>query len=806
MLGYFFNVLQQGPAIIFPLSQQQAVSAASVRPPGSVKSPPAAGNATTSCASNSTSATASATVAAVPPAMTFNYPTMPGNETQYLAINAYSFPIPAHVGAPPAYRGTHPPAVPFFNGSFYSTFHPSQLQQQQPPTNSQQSQQGHQNPSISSGSSSSQKHLQNQQQRPQHASGVVNGGGSLHGYPTSKNQSSQPLQMQQQQRQQQNQHVSHPRQLESEMGGEDSPSTADSRVSRPSMGMYAQNFTMPLHAPSFALMTPAAIGTASGANGASGSNGEKKQYQQGSKTGVEPSQAFAMSFASINGATTAPGLDISSIAQQQGYQYMAAAAVAQVQAAAQQKKSYRGPEEGKNGGDSSNVEDERKNMAGKGSSALGQSIAFSRPDVLDVSGSAMPGSSVVDSSVRTINLGSTQQRSSGSAMPAASNVQQQLQLQRNQQQQQQLIQLQKQQQQITAAASRSKTPVTSNGNVFSDHLPSSMAAKFPNALSTFPQNLVHSSSSPAQSPQWKNSARSTTSQVPSPTMTSSNSSSLKNLSQQQGRPQQTHTQISFAANPKPSGQSQGVQNASSNQSSSPPVVVGSPTTSSVSKSAGGSPRTTTSTPTTNKVGQSSSLSSQQAKNSPSVPGMKSSPVAGKNVPSILGNPHITSSSSTGAKNQLQQQQQQQLSKQTLQQAQIFFSYVPTQAPHSNSNTPTTAGAPAGAYYSQRRRPEQQPQSGSGTLSSGMLSLCPSVTLTNTSTSDAKAVAAAAASNMKGGGLPSHALIHPAQFAAAAAAAQSGNPHQHLSAGFPYIHAVPTAVQVKPAEQKQPAGE
>lgn len=788
-----------------------------------MKSPPAAGNATTSTAPNSASVTASATAAAAAPAMTFNYPNMPGNEApQYLAINAYSFPIPAHVGAPPAYRGTHPQAMPFFNGSFYSPFHPSQLQQQQPPSHSPQSQQGHQNPSMSSSSSSSQKHLHNQQQRPPHAGNNVNGGGgSLQGFPTSKNQPSQPLQLQQ--RQHQGQHLSHPaRQLESEMGSEDSPSTADSRVSRPSMSIYGQNFAMPIHAPNFALMTPASIGTAGGANGAGGSNGEKKQQQQqGSKSGVEPSQAFAMSFASINGATTAPGLDISSIAQQQaifpdvrqGYQYMAAAAAA-AQAAAQHKKNYRGPEDGKTGGDSNNLEEERKTV--KGSSGVGHSIAFSRPDLSDASGSTIPGTTVVDSSARTLNLSSTQQRPSGSVMPAAissvnaSNAQQQL--QRNQQQQQQqMIQLQKQQQQQQqqqlAAAARTKMPPTSNGNVYSDHLPSSMAAKFPNALSTFQQNLVHSSSSPAQSPQWKNPARSTTSQVPSPSMAPSTSSSLKNLSQQQGRSQQTHTQISFAANPKPSSQSQGLQPASSNQSPSPPIMVGSPTTSSVSKSAGGSPRTSTSTG--NKVGQASSLSSQQAKNSPSVPSMKSSPVGGKNVPSILGNPHITTSSSAGTKAQLPQQQQQ-LSKQSLQQAQLFFSsYIP-QNPHSNSPTATTAAA-SSTYYSHRRRPEQQQQSQStsGTSSSGMLSLCPSVTLSNTSTSDpakaAAAAAAAAASNMKGLPSQAQALMHPAQFAAAAAA-QSGNPHQLLPAGFSYVHAVPAAVQVKPAEQKQPAGE
>ncbi|PQP93957.1 protein TIME FOR COFFEE [Prunus yedoensis var. nudiflora] len=86
----------------------------------------------------------------------------------------------------------------------------------------------------------------------------------------------------------------------------------------------------------------------------------------------------------------------------------------------------------------------------------------------------------------------------------------------------------------------------------------------------------------------------------------------------------------------------------------------------------------------------------------------------------------------------------------------------------------------------------------------MLSLCPPVTHSNTSTTDpAKAAAAAAANNMKGSGLSSQTLMHHAQFAAA----QSSGPHQIVPGGYPYVHAVPTVVQVKPAEQKkQPAGE
>ncbi|KAJ7954900.1 Protein TIME FOR COFFEE [Quillaja saponaria] len=697
------NILH-GPALFFPLNQQQAAAAASVQP-GSIKSSTTSGTVTSSCTSNTTSVNPSATGAAAAPTMSFSYPNVPGNETQYLAIlqnNAYPFPIPAHVGAPPAYRGTHTQALPIFNGSFYSSqmLHPSQLQQQQLPAQSQQSQQGHQNTSISTGSSSSQKHLQNQQQRPN-----TNGSNG------------------------------------------DSPSTADSRISRATMNIYGQNFAMQMQPPNFALMTPAAISGAS----ASVNHGEKKQ-QPFSKTGVEASQAFAMSFAALNGATAAPALDLSSIAQNHqilqshGYQMMAAAAASQ---AAQHKKSYRLPEEGKPGGaDSSIPDEERKAMAVKIPATMGQSIAFSRSDVNDPSISTVPGNNVIDSSARSVNHGAATSRASSSVLPPANST-------------------------------------------------------FSNTVSAFPQNLVQSNSSPAQSPQWKNSVRAATSQAPPSSMASTPSSSIKTPAQQQARPQQTHTQISFAANPKSSTTAQ-VQPSGSNQSASP-IMVGSPTTSSMSKSAGGSPRTT-STSTSNKVGQAS-LSSQQAKNSPSMPSRKSSPVSGRNVQSTIGCSPMTPSSNIGTKPQLQQQQQQQISmsKQNLQEAQLFFSnaYMHAQAAQSNSSNSAAAAAASG-YYLQRRRPEQQqPQGSSGVSSNGMLSLCPSVTLANTSTSDSLKVVAAAAGNMKGGSLASQGLLHPPQFAAAQS---SGNPHQFVHAGFPYVHTVPTAVQVKQAEQKQPAFE
>ncbi|XP_031272100.1 protein TIME FOR COFFEE [Pistacia vera] len=812
------------PTFIFPLSQQQAAAAAAVRP-GSVKSPPAAGNAASSSGSNSASMSVTTTAGAAATAMGFNYQNIPGSsetQTPYLAIlqnNAYPFPMSAHMGGTPAYRGTPAQSMPFFNGSFYPSqmLHHSQLQQQQQqqqslPAQSHQSQQGHQNASISSGSSSSQKHLKSQHPRP-HNSGISGGNGTLQSFPAPKNQPQQ-LQLQQRQ-QQQNQQVPHQaRQLENEITGEESPSTADSRISRGNMSIYGQNFAMPLHSPNFALMTPASMG---GATSVTGNHGEKKPQQQlqqqGSKAGVETMtpQTFAMTFASINGPT-APGLDLSTIAQnpailqnlpeamRQGYQFIAAAQ------AAQQKKNYRVSEEAKAGGsDTSNVEEERKAMAGKPPATVVQSIAFSRPDLSDAPVS-MTGNTVIDGSTRSLNHGSAPARTSVSVMPSsisnvnASSAQQQLQRSQQQQQQQQLIQLQKQQQ--FAAAARSKTTATSNGSVYPDHLQpsSSMAAKFPGALSVFPQNLVQNNSSSAQS-QWKNSGRTSASQVSSQSLAPSTTSSLKNLPQQQGRTQQSHTQISFAANPKSSSATHGQPPSGNNQSTSPPMVVGSPTTSSISKtSAGGSPRTNAAASTGNKSGQASSLSSQQAKNSPSMPSRKSSP-----VPSILGNPNITSSG-TGVKPQMsqQQQQQQQIPKHAIQQAQMLFSNAYMQAqPQHVASTTSSASAASGFFTVRHHRDQQQLPGSSGTSSTGMLSLCPPVTHSNTNTSDpAKAVAAA--TNMKGGGaLASQGFIHAANFANAQA---SGKPHQSFPPGFPYVHAVSTAVQVKPAEQKQPAGE
>lgn len=831
------NNLLHGPAFIFPLNQQQQAAAAAAVRPGPAMSPSTTGPSVSSNTPNPTVGTASATAGGAATAISFNYPNMSPNEAQYLAIlqnNAYAFPIPA-VGPPPNYRGTHPQPMPLFNGSFYSSqmIHPSQVQQQQqqhqqqqqPATSqSQQMQQGQQNTSMSSGSSLSHKHLQSHQQRSQ--GNAVNGGSgssNLHNFPGTKNHPSHsPAQSSQ------NQHMPpQTRHIENEVGSEDTPSTAERKRSHGPVNLYHQNFPMPMHPSNFGLMTPPAnFGVTTSAGGGSNHQTEKKPQQQQQQPGVKTSlesvqpQPFAMSFA-FNGATAGPGIDMSMAQNHAIFQslpeatrqnlQMAAAAAAQ---AVQQKKNFRVSEDGKSGSaDHSGADAERKSLAMKPSGNASQSIAFSRSDTSDASGSTIASNSVIDSSSRSLNLPSGASWTARASMPNAMgavnvpNAQMQAQIQHQQQQMIQLHKQQQHQQQFAAAvAARGKTSASSNGNVYSEHLTSSASAasKFPNAMSAFPQNLVQgvNNSSQTQSPQWKGSTRTSTSQVPS----SLSSTPLKNLSQQQQvRSQQSHTQISFGTSQRSTPPPPGQQPPNNNQSPSSPMMVGSPTTSSISKGASGSPRTTNSATTSNKTGQNTSLSTQQGKSSSSVPSQKSSPAGGRNVPSILGNPphNIASTSGGGTKSQMQQQQQQQHLQKSMQQAQLFFSspYVQAQPPHSTGTSST--GQASGGYYLQRRRPDQpgqqQPGSSAASSSSGMLTLCP-VTLGGGTTSDpAKAIAAA--NNMKGGVLPSQGILQAAQYTTQT----SGSQHQLLPAGFSYVHPVPAAVQVKPAEQKQPAG-
>ncbi|KAM7488619.1 hypothetical protein LguiB_026103 [Lonicera macranthoides] len=116
----------------------------------------------------------------------------------------------------------------------------------------------------------------------------------------------------------------------------------------------------------------------------------------------------------------------------------------------------------------------------------------------------------------------------------------------------------------------------------------------------------------------------------------------------------------------------------------------------------------------------------------------------------------------------------------MQQTQLFFSNHYMQPPQAPNTTSSTVSASSG-YYLQRKRPEQLQQplgsSGSGT------------------SDPAKAVAAGTsfATNTKSGNINSQYGLQ-----------SSGN--MQLPPGFYNVNAVPAAVQAKPAEQKQPAGE
>ncbi|WZZ43119.1 hypothetical protein YC2023_039378 [Brassica napus] len=712
--GAAANNIMHGPTFIFPMGQQPTMAAASVRPPNS-------GNTASSGATafaNSMNGSASATPAGAP-TMTFSYPGMPGNETQYLAImqnNGYPFQVPAHVGAPPAYRGAPGQPIPFFNGSFYSSqmiqspFSQPQKQQQQSGQILQSHAPNNQNGSVSSGSSAAQKHLQNHQLRPH---------GNSDGYPTHKVQS-QVLTFQQRQQPRENatQH--------SDTVGENSPSAADSRGSRSNVA-YGQNYGMQMQPTNLGLMSSAAPG--GGVVVSSSNHGEKKSQQQVSKAGAESfqSQGYDMTFATFNGVSSIAqnGATFQSLpeAARQGYQMMAA------NVAAQQKMNYSAPSEGKSGSNATakTMEEQRKTEGASGKASGvngGQSIAFSsKHDLGDASVSAVTSGSIVDTS-RLLNLG----------------------------------------------------PVVSNGTGVADHSISISpvgTAKFPNANSGFPQNLV-------ESPQWKsNSPRTTnTSQAQSPSILSPSSSvaassSPRNVShKQQSRPQQS--QISFAANSKPTATAspmQQVQGGTNNQAPSSPMLVGSPSTSSVSKTTGGSPRTSSSA--VNKAGQASSTthsSSQPSKNLQPASVASSAAVGRNNGPSVLGN----QTTSSGSKSQ---QQQQQLPKHGLQQqAQLFFSNPYMQSQRQQQQITMSS---SGGYYIQRH--QQQPGSAA----------CPPVVSTTgsvTATSDPAKVMVAAGNNIKGGGKTQQHQLGPPGF------------------GLPYVHAVPSAVQVKPVDQKQQSGE
>ncbi|XP_008802669.2 protein TIME FOR COFFEE-like [Phoenix dactylifera] len=826
-----------GPAFVFPLNQQQAaaaaVAAAATRSgvSKSTPGPPSSG-------ASSSAVMGSATGGPAAP-MSLSFASLPPNETQYLAIlqnNAYPFPIPAHVAGAPPYRGASPgQAMPFFYPS--QVLHPSQLQQQglqQPP----HAQQGRQNTSTSSGSSSSQKHLQQPQQA---LGGGASGGGNSLGFPaTNQRQHLLPHQA---------------RQQESDKGLEDSPSTADSRVSQAQKSIYSHSFAMPIYSQNFALMSNASTAGALGTVGGHSDKQSLHHHQQQPLQNQTSSQAFPMPFAFSGAGAAPPGLDFPSMAQKHalfqsfpeqarhGYHHFATAA----DQAAQQKKAM---EDGKPAADLMNAsaapEEERKMMAGSKAPASGSQhcLNFSKPDS-EPPISSIIGNSVIESSSRTLNLipaasnaGRTANRSGGAAPLTTlaatasvnlSNSQQQQQLQQQLfllQRQQQLQNLHQQQQQRHLASTHVKSSTSSNGaSVYSDRLPGG-STKYPQTLPNFPQSLIQGGS-PTQSPQWKASAARSGTPAPAPAPSPAQSVVKNNhLLQQQpsSRASQQHlpaaghqTQVSFGVNSMKTVSTGGQHHsgATGNPSPSPsatPMAVGSPSNS-LSKTAGGSPRASASA----KPGQPATAvplpPQSSAKSSASSSSCKSSPARNQNVPSILGHPHITSAPSSGSKpHQTQQQPQQFARPHPFPNAPLMFSnvYPLLQARSPQANAAAAAAAAAGYYQrhpSEQQLPQQsqqqhQHQPNASAASTGMLALGgPSALMmagASTTNDPAKAGGAAAASNMKGFSPPG--VMHAAQLAAAAQSA-AGAPHHIIPGSFPYMM---PPVPVKPAADQKPA--
>ncbi|KAJ4727470.1 Time for coffee, putative isoform 1 [Melia azedarach] len=553
--------LLHAPAFIFPISQQQAAVTSAANQPGPSKSA-ATSTKSASSTGNSTAALPASSTAlpAVAAAVGYNYPNLAANEAPYLTIlQNNGYPFPI-----PAPVGTAPAIRGGTHAQplpfFNGSFYSSQIFH---PSQLQHQQQPHSQPlmqvSRQNTSTSSASSSSHKQLHSQLPRAVPVSGNN---FMSSVSMQSQHLQKQHVSSSNQN------RKLEAEMSGENTSPVAASRP-HSQASVYGQNFSVPLQPLNFALMPSPTAG---------GNHSEKQQQsqQKSLKGGVDLiPQAFAMSFASFNGSNSASNLNFSSMplnpaifqsfpeTARHGYQIVPAA-----QAALQKNHQI---SEVKTAGSLSNQDEGKKPGVGKSPATNVQTLVF-------------------DDSARTLNFASSPVTGNWPSRsipataittnaPVAANSQSF--------QQQQLIQLQKQQmlqqqQQSTAAA------------------------------------RVQSNSS-SQSPQWKNSTRNATGQAPP---TSSSTSTLKNVSQQQVRSPQSHTQISFERHSK-SGL--GPQIPTSNQSSSA-LMVGSPPS-------GGNTRTSS---TGSKAGSSiPTLQSQQTDNSSASTGQKSSPVCGRNVPSIL---------------------------------------------------------------------------------------------------------------------------------------------------------------------------
>ncbi|KAK7345894.1 hypothetical protein VNO77_16509 [Canavalia gladiata] len=575
--------LVHGPTFLYPPGQHQASVAAATNQAGGLNCPNSVSSYNKSHSSVGGSLSSSSTLPVVAPAISFSYPNFSANGPPYMTIvqnNGYSFPFSTSLGATASIRGASPAqATHILSGPFYSsqTFHPLQHPQQHPQPQALV-QSSYLNASTSSSSSS---HKQSQ--------GVEANGNNI----------STSTTMEQSQKRQTS--LSHLRKHEIEIGGGNAPSVANrTAYPHPQKNMHGQNFTMPVHPVNFSFKPSP---TSDMVVGNCGNFGDKQQQALKGGVDVIPSQAFAISFASFNGTSVPSNLNFSSMPQnpvilhslpdtawQGGYQAASTSHTIQ-------QKTYT-VTEAKSGGNSSHQDDEKKTTHGKSSTNGPTTLVF-------------------DNSSKNLNFVLSPTNGNRSSHTIASTAITSVPLPNNalsSQQSQQLLQLQKQhgmQQQQPATATRYKASSTNT----------TVATKYANNAPVFSQTFSQSKSS-NQASHTKTSGRSADSHVHH---SSINTPTLKTFSQEQGRVLQGHMQISFGGNYITSLPPQGQQLLNNNQ---PLCTTAAGTTFSGDNLKPGSEGS--------KVSSSVNTSQfQQTENSSAGSGQKSSPVCGRNIPSIL---------------------------------------------------------------------------------------------------------------------------------------------------------------------------
>ncbi|XLR53199.1 hypothetical protein HN51_021424 [Arachis hypogaea] len=590
--------LVHAPAYLLPPGQHQASVAAATSQAGL--------NSTTgalsykSHSSGARSLATSSTLPAVAASMSFSYPNFSTSDTPYVTIvqnNGYSFPYSTSLaGANAAIRGANPAQAPqILNGTCYSSqsIHPPQHPQQHPHSQVLVPP-SYPNPSTSS-SSSSYKQSQGAQ---------FNGNSILTSPP-----------MQSQQSQKQHASLSHHLKHETEVN-RDNASSVVNRKSYPQKNVHGHNFTIPAQ-PVNLSFRPSVISDNVGGN--SRNISDKQQQQQASKGGVEttPSQAFAISFGAYNGTNVPSNLNFSAVGQNpvifhslpdiswQGYQ-----AASTPHSTQQRPYSIT---EGKSGGSSSHQEDEKKITHGKSSTNYGPTtLVFDNSSknvnfMFSPSNGNWPNCTVASSSVTSVSSTAItsaplSSNASSSQEPSLLHLQKQYGIQQSQQQ--------------PAMATWYKAPST---NINS-------ATKFANDIPVFTQTQSKSSTQASNS---RSSGRTMDSHLHHAPVITSNAPNLKSYSQEQGRISQGRMQISFGGDYTTPLPPQG-QLISNNRPVSTTVAGTPPNGGNVKPNPEG--RKVSSSMNTSSVNTSQS---QQTDNSSAGSGKKSSPVCGRNVPSIL---------------------------------------------------------------------------------------------------------------------------------------------------------------------------